>query len=181
MPQRQTERERTALLSFIPNESPPIGVLEKALRSWWGDPWEPQDGWCFALGGLVSLLVVGHWGRWGWWMMENKSDKKRGVFKQQWGCALPCSWVWLVAYGASASLRIILVNPPIKGGFTSYYVNSFKLWGFVFKYIRPWHEIKMHRFSAFCVLICHFPTKEEKSKTFFLFWLEVLDHGGTHA
>lgn len=88
-----------------------------------------------------SVLACGWTLRlWAWWMMENKSDKRvNRVFfcKQQWGCALPCSWVWVVSYGAGASLRNILVDAPIKGGFSYYYVNNFKLWLFVFKYKTP--------------------------------------------
>lgn len=40
---RQKEKEQHYCPSFLMSPHP-IGVLEKALRSWWGDPWELLDG-----------------------------------------------------------------------------------------------------------------------------------------
>lgn len=54
---RERERRRGREQNYcpaVPNESPLSAFLEKAQRSWWGDPWEPQALW--SLVGLCSGL-----------------------------------------------------------------------------------------------------------------------------
>lgn len=137
---RQKEKEKHYCPSVL--MSPLYWCFRKALRSCGGDPWELQVGWSFALGGILVSPCL-----WldteasevdGWWKIKvTRRGGGGGGCKQQWSCALPCSWVWVVPYGPRASLRIILMDAAIKGGFTSYYVNNFKSWGFVFKYKDP--------------------------------------------
>lgn len=90
-----------------------------ALGSWCDGPLEPQHGEAspgWMLG--QSLPVVGEPGCEidGWWEWKRLEEtggtsdcSKQDVAWEQWGYALPCSWVWVIPYGASASLRGLLL------------------------------------------------------------------------
>lgn len=83
-----------------------------ALGLWRDCPSEPQKGKASPMVEAWPVLASGRRaGMWDWCLMGMKETGRDGVVTvivkagawEQWGCALACSWVWVIPYGASAS------------------------------------------------------------------------------